>query len=169
MPNRNDEDGGEVPPEGTPNSSVPTDINALLVKLPVFWSSNPLTWFIQAEAQFSLGKITSDVSKYNYVVATLPQDIAESVSDILKSPPNADLYTNLKKVLIERYSLSLESRIQKLVSGEEIGDEKPSEFFRTLQRLAGHCGTVGNDLLKKLWMSRLPQIISVALIPQNDS
>lgn len=150
------------------NVTPPTDINALIVKLPTFWSSNPNTWFIQAEAQFSLGKITADVSKYNYVVATLPQEIAESVADILEKPPNTGLYDNLKKNLIDRHTLSLESRIRKLTSGEEIGDKKPSEYFRTLQRLAGSCGTVGDELLKKLWLGRLPQTISVALIPQKD-
>lgn len=147
---------------------APTDINALIVKLPTFWANNPRTWFIQAEAQFSLGRITSDISKYNYVVATLPQDIAETVSDVLENPPTSDLYNSLKDKLIDRHSLSLESRIKKLTSDEEIGDKKPSDFFRTLKRLAGNCGTVGDELLKKLWMGRLPQAISVALIPQKD-
>lgn len=159
---------GEVPPQGAQNRNDPTDINALIVKLPTFWASNPSTWFIQAEAQFSLGKITADVSKYNYVVATLPQEIAESVSDILENPPNDGLYKNLKDTLIERHTLSLEARIKKLTSGEEIGDKKPSEYFRTLKRLAGSSGTVGDDLLKKLWLGKLPYTISVALIPQKD-
>lgn len=160
MPDENGDQQGKDP--------VPTDINALIVKLPTFWSSNPRTWFIQAEAQFTLGKITADVSKYNYVVATLPQEIAESVSDILENPPNAGLYDNLKNNLIERHTLSLESRIKKLVSDEEMGDKKPSDYYRTLRRLAGSSTTVGDDLLKKLWMSRLPQAVSVALIPQKD-
>lgn len=163
----NNANNGSGNSNGT-NQGTPTDINALIVKLPTLWASNPRTWFIQAESQFSLGKITADVSKYNYVVATLPQEIAESVSDILENPPNADLYANLKKSLIDRHSLSLESRIKKLVSDEEVGDRKPSEFFRTLQRLAGNCGTVGEALLKELWMSKLPQTINVALIPQRD-
>lgn len=163
-----DDSGNNEEHNHNANQNVPTDINALIVKLPTFWSSNPRTWFIQAEAQFSLGKITSDISKYNYVVATLPQDIAESVSEILENPPNVDLYKNLKDALTDRHSLSLETRIRKLVSDEEMGDKKPSEYFRTLRRLAGSSGTVGDELLKKLWMSRLPQAISVALIPQKD-
>lgn len=150
------------------NNSTPTDINALIVKLPAFWANNPRTWFIQAEAQFALGKITADVSKYNYVVATLPEDIADSVSDILENPPNADVYKNLKDTLIDRHSLSLEARIKKLVSDEEMGDRKPSEYYRALKRLAGSTSTVGEELLKKLWVSKLPQTISLALIPQKD-
>ena len=147
----------------------PADINALIVKLPTFWATNPRTWFIQAEAQFALGKVTADVSKYNYVVATLPQDIAESISDILEKPPEIEKYNNLKKTLIDRHTLSLEARIKKLTSDEELGDRKPSDFYRVLQRLAGNSGIFGDDLLKKLWMSKLPQAIAVALIPRKDN
>ena len=50
-----------------------------------------------------------------------------------------------------------------------MGDKKPSDYFRTLQRLAGTCGTVGEELIKKLWITRLPHSISVALIPQSDN
>lgn len=163
--------GSESGDEGNsnpPNQGIPTDINALIVKLPAFWANNPRTWFIQAEAQFALGKITADVSKYNYVVATLPEDIADSVSDILENPPSVDVYKNLKDALIDRHSLSLEARIKKLVSDEEMGDRKPSEYYRTLKRLAGSTSTVGEELLKKLWVSKLPQTISLALIPQKD-
>lgn len=156
-----------MPGDDEKNGEVPTDINALIVKLPTFWSSNPRTWFVQAEAQFALGKVTSDAGKYNYVVATLPQEVAEIVADVLENPPATDRYKNLKDTLIDRHSLSMESRIRKLVSDEEMGDKKPSEYFGTLQRLAGNSGTIGQELLKKLWLGRLPQSISVALVSQD--
>lgn len=73
----------QVPPVTVQDQSIPTDINALIVKLPAFWANSPRTWFIQAEAQFTLGKITAARSKYNYVVATLPEEISDSVADIL--------------------------------------------------------------------------------------
>lgn len=148
--------------------SAPTDINALIVKLPAFWSNNPSIWFIQAEAQFSLGKITADLSKYNYVVGTLPEHIADSISDVLENPPATNLYNNLKEALIKRHSLSIEARIRKLVSDEEMGDKKPSEYYRTLKKLSGSTTAVGEGLLKELWMNRLPQAVGVALIPQKN-
>lgn len=150
------------------NSQTNAQVNSLIVKLPAFWQNSPATWFVQAESQFALGKITADVSKYNYVVAALPPEIAESISDLLLSPPATGLYEKLKDTLVERHSLSLEARIKKLTSDEEMGDKKPSEFFRSLQRLAGNSGTVGDELLKKLWMSRLPQAVNVGLIAQRD-
>lgn len=144
------------------------NLAAVNIKLPPFWSNSPATWFMQAEAQFSLNRINSDINRYNYVITSLPQDVAEAITDILQDPPTNNMYNSLKKVLIERHSLSLERRIKKIISDEEMGDKRPSEFFRTLRQLAGTCGTVGEDLLRKLWMGRLPHLINIALIPQKD-
>lgn len=150
------------------NETLTGEANVVRVKLPNFWSNNPTTWFIQAEAQFQLARISVDSSKYYHVVASLPQDVAESVSDLLQDPPTTDMYKKLKTTLIDRHSLSIEARIRKLISGEEIGDKKPSDYFRTLQRVAGNSTTVGTDLLKKLWLGRLPNVISIALVPHKD-
>ena len=40
--------------------------NAVALKLPSFWTSQPAVWFIQAEAQFTLRNITADETKYAY-------------------------------------------------------------------------------------------------------
>lgn len=147
------------------------EVNAVSLKLQPFWPNSPATWFISAEAQFTLSRITSDISRYHYVVASLPQDVAESIMDILQNPPVINLYSQLKKVLIERHSLSMERRIRKLVSDEDIGDKKPSEFYRTLKALAtgGEAETtVSEDLILKLWLNRLPQVVNIALIPHKS-
>lgn len=135
------------------------------IKLPPFWAHSPATWFIQAEAQFNLSRITADATKYNYVVANLTQDVAESIADQLESPPKTEMYENIKKVLIARHSLSIEKRISKLISGEQMGDKSPSEFYRALKKLAGPSSPVGDDLILKLWLNRLPNLINIALIP----
>lgn len=149
------------------NDKLSENSNRVSIRLPQFWSNSPATWFIQAEAQFELGKITSDGSKYNYVIASLPQDIAESITDLLEKPPLANKYRELKTTLIERHSLSIELRLKKLISDEHMGDKKPSDFYRYLRQLAGSSGTVGDELIIKLWLSRLPHLINIALIPQK--
>lgn len=144
-------------------------MNSIKVKLPTFWQTSPETWFIQAEAEFALSRITSEASKYNYVVRALPQEVADSITDLLKQRPTVDAYKQIKEKLIERHSLSIETRIRKLISDEMIGDKKPSEFYRKLLHLAGDFGTVGEELVKKLWLNRLPNVISIALIPQSGA
>lgn len=154
-----------------PQNKINRHNTTFRINLQPFWPNSPATWFILAEAQFALGRITSkDLTKYRYVVAALPQGIAESVMDILHDPPASNLYAHLKKVLIERHSVSIECRIRNLLSDADISDRKPSTFFHTLKALA-HCGsgtTVDEEVLLKIWLSKMPQAISMALIPYNS-
>lgn len=152
--------------DGTVNLES-NEICPVSVKLPPFWTHSPAIWFVQAEAQFSLARITIDQSKYNYVVASLPQDVAESIADLLQAPPTSDSYKLIKDTLINRHSLSVEKRLKQLLSDESIGDRKPSEFFRALQRLAG-THKFDDDLIRRIWCQRLPHLIKIALIPQKD-
>ena len=57
--------------------------NAVALKLPPFWISQPGVWFQQAEAQFTLRNITADDTKYFYVVAALDQETASRLIDFL--------------------------------------------------------------------------------------
>ena len=51
--------------------------NAVTLKLPPFWTSQPRVWFQQVEAQFALRHVTADDTKYYYVVAALDQETAQ--------------------------------------------------------------------------------------------
>lgn len=142
--------------------------NSIALKLPPFWPNSPATWFIQAEAQFQISRINSETSRYNYILASLPQDIIESILDFVQNPPPNDIYKNIKELLIERHSLSLEKRIEQIISTESMGDRKPSDFYRSLKQLAGVSNTIGDELIRKLWARRLPQSIYVALISHSE-
>jgi len=139
------------------------------IRLPTFWPKSVNTWFIQVEAQFALNKIVQDLTKYNHVIAALPLEVAESVMDVLENPPKKDMYLNLKNTIIARNSLSTESKIRQLISDEEIGDRKPSDFYRHLNQLAGSTNAISEEFIKKLWLSRLPNVIKIALIPQSNN
>lgn len=149
-------------------NSTTSDVSSFSVKLPPFWTKSPGSWFVQTEAQFAIAKITRDIIKYNYVLAALPQDVLETVLDFIEEPPPLGVYDKFKATLVERHSLSEERRIEKLLSSEEIGDRKPSEFLRSLKQLAGASGIMSDKLIKKLWLRRLPQVINIALISQDD-
>jgi len=74
--------------------------NAVSLKLPTFWTSQPEVWFTQAEAQFHIHNITADATKYYYVVSALDQPTAGRVLDVLQSPPIEDKYDHLKQHLL---------------------------------------------------------------------
>lgn len=133
------------------------------IKLPPFWTNSPEIWFHQAEAQFSIAKIRSDRTKYDYVVAILPLEVISNIFDVIQNPPNNNLYNNLKEKIIQRLTASEEQRLDRLLSESEIDDRKPSEFFREMSVIVGSSSIVSPELLLKLWKRRLPKTILVAI------
>jgi len=45
--------------------------NAVSLKPPTFWTSQPQVWFAEAEAQFEIGKIIAAETKYYNVISVL--------------------------------------------------------------------------------------------------
>lgn len=136
-------------------------------KLPTFWSNMPEIWFIQVEQIFSLNRITSDDSKYRNVIAVLPQETMANVLDLLRNPPRTGKYNSLKEALISRHSLSENKRLEELLSSSEIGDRSPSSLFRDMENKLGSSSFVNGDLLKRLWLRKLPEPVKVAVTSSN--
>lgn len=133
------------------------------LKLPPFWTPNPEIWFTQVESQFALSRITSDKTKYNYIISNLPFNIISTIYDVITNPPQENLYKILKETIISRLTLSEEKRLDELLSNSELGDRKPSEFYREMLGMVGGSQMVSQDLLIKLWKRRLPKTILVAI------
>lgn len=124
-------------------------------KLPPFWPAQPAIWFTQVEAQFSLAQITSDKTKYDYVVGNLDHRFASEISDLMLNPPAENRYQTLKTLLIQRVSLSEDQRVRQLLTAEELGDTKPSQLLRRMRSLIGTTH-VEDSFLRTLWLQRLP-------------
>lgn len=136
------------------------------IRVPPFWPEEPALWFAQVESQFVLSKITSDETKFYYLVAQLDHQYAVEVKDIITNPPVTGKYEKLKLELIKRLSASQEKRVKQLLMHEELGDRKPSQFLRHLAGLAGP--SVPSDFIVTLWSSRLPQNIQTVIASQMD-
>lgn len=149
-----------------PNST--DSIAATSVKLAPFWSSNPVAWFSVAESQFNLKNITADRTKYDYVVSSLSEEVITTVLDEISNPPEDNKYTSLKNKLITRNSESEELRLEKILSGSELGDRKPSEFYRHLSTTAGAMAIINADLIRRLWIRSLPNAVKLAVVAAGD-
>ncbi|XP_037963794.2 uncharacterized protein LOC119691167 [Plutella xylostella] len=136
------------------------------VKIPPFWSEEPALWFAQVESQFVLSRITTDDTKFCYLVAQLDHQYAAEVKDVITNPPEKDKYLKLKTELIKRLSASKEKRVKQLLMHEELGDRKPSQFLRHLESLAGP--DVPKDFLSTIWSSRLPHNIQTVVASQSE-
>lgn len=137
------------------------------VKAPVFNADDPQLWFAQLEGQFTLSNITTDSTKFYYVLSQLEPQHSAQIRDLIVNPPTTGKYEKLKAELIKRLSASQELKIKQLLMHEELGDRKPTQFLRHLQQLAGP--TVPTDFIRSIWCSRLPANLQTIVTMQPNS
>ena len=136
--------------------------NAVSLKLPTFWTSQPEVWFAQAEAQFSLRHITADDTKYYYVLAALDQTTATRLLDLISQPPTDNKYQTLKDRLVDTFGLSKRERASRLLHFRPLGDSKPSTMMDEMLALLGdHPPCL---LFEQLLLERLPEDIRIQLV-----
>lgn len=137
------------------------------VRVPPFWPEDPEFWFAQIEGQFALSGISSDITKFNYVISNLDHQYSKEVRDVIITPPENEKYLKLKAEIIKRFTASREKRVKQLLMHEELGDRKPSQFLRHLQSLAG--ANVPEEFVRTIWSSRLPTNIQTVLAAQPST
>ena len=137
---------------------------SLTVKLPPFWPADPELWFVQVEAQFACRRITSQRSKFDYVVSSLAPEYAAEVRDLLLKPPTDNPYDTLKAQLTKCTTASEQRKLQQLFTAEVLGDRKPTQLLRRMQQLLGdRPGLTDDAFLRELFLQRLPQHVRMVL------
>lgn len=165
-------DGAPIPPppnvqaNALPNAQPNNNVNAVKIRVPPFWKNDPQLWFLQLEAQFALSNIVSDLTKYNTVVGNVEPNFLDAVKDIIRNPPANNRYETIKTRLTNNFEESDHNKIKTLLTELTLGDRKPSDLLHKMQDLS--CGKVGNDLLKILWLQRLPNNIQSVLACSTD-
>ncbi|GFX61843.1 transposon Tf2-6 polyprotein [Trichonephila clavipes] len=72
-------------------------------------------------------------------------------------PDETDPYGSIKAQLIQRTGESSQQEIRKLLTGEELGDRKPSELLRTMNRRAASHNVPKELMLELFFSSYRPQ------------
>ena len=141
------------------------EMNKVSVKIPPFWADKPDIWFYQVEAQFSILKIVSEETRFNYLVAQLEPRYVEHIWDIVKEN-TGDKYSLAKARLLKNFQDSEEKQIKQLLTGLELGDQKPSELCRKMKALSSNL--VSEKVLRTLWLEKLPVHIKNILVVSDE-
>jgi len=105
------------------------------------------------------------------VVANLPLDIISEVRDIITNLSQTDTpYEQLKEALLQRTTSSERTRLQQLLSLEELGDRRPTQLLRHMHHLLGsHAKTFDSGLLTELFLQRMPPQVQQVLTVIRDT
>ncbi|RZF45727.1 hypothetical protein LSTR_LSTR011866 [Laodelphax striatellus] len=96
------------------------------------------------------------VTKFHHVVSHIDQRTAFEVEDVIANPPPLNPYSFLRDKIIETPISIEEQRVRQLISAEELGDRKPSQFLRIFDLSLVRLCTQDN-FLRQLWLPRLPR------------
>ena len=140
-------------------------------RIATFYASDVELWFNQIETQFALHQINDDDERYSLTWAALSGEVASDVRDVLLQPFRSNKYESLKAILIERRGLTTPERVNKVISGERIGNDIPSRFMRRLQKAAGSGprAVVGKAVIRQAFIRQMPASIRTHLATQPDS
>ncbi|XP_055589152.1 uncharacterized protein LOC129741444 [Uranotaenia lowii] len=147
---------------------MPATAAAVSVKLPDFWKTDPTMWFAQVEAQFALGGVTQDTTKFFHIVAKIDQTVICHVSDLVKTPPEENKYEAIKARLISRFELTPQSKLEKLLGSCDLGDLRPTHLLAKMLELSSGLN-VDDALLKMLFLQRLPSNVRTVLSINDGS
>lgn len=131
---------------------------AVSIKPAPFYRNNPLVWFRQLEAQFSLRGIKSQETKFFHVLASLPEDVAMSIDE------NVTQYDEIKNAVVSNFHKTKQELMDEVMGTLDLAGLKPSLALIHLKRKLNECGlTADEDLLKHKILKAMPISTQMAL------
>ena len=142
-------------------TSTPEGSTINVFKAPTFCSQDPSLWFTIIECNFQANRITSSLAKFSHATALLPPDVLSQVSDVIaKAVLSQHPYEDLKSAIISRLESSITTRLQELLSKEELGNERPTGLLRRMKKLLGDkYDQFDKAMFLQLFYQRLPPTI----------
>jgi hypothetical protein len=137
-----------------------------LVKLPAFWTEDPVSWSRLAEGQFALRNVQDPVACYYHVLSALSQDAVRLVRHVLHKDTGPTSYDNLRTSLLSSHSLSNYQKMERMMRLPPLGNRKPSVI---LAEMLEYCpaGESATAVFAYLFLQRLPREIRV-LLSEDD-
>ena len=148
-------------------SDTETAENFGALSIPPFNPNKIATWFTLLQSLFSAKRITSQRTRYIYLVQNLPMDIAQEVQDLLDPMPEENPYDTLKAAILKRTGKSNESNLRDLFNNLELGYRTPSQLLRHMKSLVNQ-DDMSENAIRRLWLDKLPTATTQILTPSIE-
>ncbi len=134
---------------------------AAAVRLPDFHADSPQCWFDCLDSTFATANITQSITKFHWAMSKLPFSLIATVRPLSRDPTTvADLYKELKELLLRSYGLSDEQMTNKWLDYPMCSDTRPSVLWDNLTALQP--ATI-KDAQIALFLCKLPRHISTLI------
>lgn len=155
------------------NNSEPSgsNLNTITRQMPfpqLHTITNIEMFFTKLENWFLLQGIGSrkEHEKYAAVIAYADPKYLEQVHDLVQNEPEMNPYTTLKKAILDKFAESAMVRLEKLASGIQLGDGRPSHLLSQLQRTNA---TNDESVVRRYWIKRLPPQARAVIVGMLES
>ena len=142
-------------------------VMAVRLKLPPFYVNNASFWFHFADQQFFICNISTDATKFSYLVTSLQEDVAHRVMDEIESPPETGQYENLKRALLRHFTLTPAEMAAALLDLPGLGNQKPSQMLQKVLSLHPK-GEKPNFITHEIFLRQLPDDVRGHLTDKSE-
>ena len=148
------------------SSSDDDDVMPPKVSLATFWPNNAAVWFVRAEQEWMIKSISTQATKYAYLVQALSEEVSMRVADKLVGDLSATPYDDLKQHILKVYTKSNYQKAKLLLDLPWLGDNKPSELMnKMLSYLPAGVDTANPGFLfRAIFLKRMPTAIRTHLV-----
>ncbi|KAH8331328.1 hypothetical protein KR059_000191, partial [Drosophila kikkawai] len=91
--------------------------------------------------------------KYAAVIAYADPKYLDQVHDLVNNPPQTNPYSTLKQAILSKFAESEMVRLDRLATGIQLGDGRPSHLLSQLQQTNA---TNDESVVRRYWIKRLP-------------
>src|SRR5215469_1773827 len=150
-----------MPDDQTP--LVPSHRSTPLFPIPAFQDSNVPLWFRQLDHCFH--NASDQLSRYHATITAIPFTLLTCIEDELTKAENtATPYDYIKEVIITATSASPHDRLTAILSLQNLGDRKPTDFLQhLLSLLSPGQVTLEESLIRPLFLQKLPSQVQTVL------
>lgn len=127
------------------------------VHVPNFNKDNPNLWFAQIERSFVLCDVVLDDDKFDVVAVKLEGEILLATEDLIINPPSENKFAALKERIISKFGESSDSKLRRLIQGNDTAGLKPSDKLAHMKRLAP--GKENETLIRTMFLAQMPESI----------
>lgn len=132
-------------------------VSHVACKLPEFFTDDPELWFDKCESAFRRSRITTSITKFDYVLDKLPNDVSKSIQGLIRSITDAtpDAYEQVKRRLVEAYKPSKWHVLRQVIRHPDLGAGRTSALLTSMMALLPPT-VQPDDLFMALYMEKLP-------------